>query len=180
MNGMMTRARSLAHDLRRRASVLRQAPNPSAQVHMMLEIAAASAAVEPPSEVVFREVRGDVVREHPRRYASYGIDADVRLARGDRCYAGSVAGRVVFRMWVSTNNEFIRRRSEKLGRLERAAYVYDSFTEPDWRGRSIRGASLTWLAGVMASDVDRLVLSVDADNLPSIRAARKAGFREIP
>jgi hypothetical protein len=178
-NGLATWARSLAHRVRRRASVARTARERLPEVHMILELPPAVSSLAPPPGVGFEEISRAAVLAHPRRYASYGIDADVRLDRGDRCFASHLDGRVIFRMWVSTNARFIRQRSERLGALPRAAYVYDSFTEPAWRGRSIRGASLRWLAAILAEEADRIVLSVDADNLASIRAAKKAGFRSI-
>jgi hypothetical protein len=179
MHGMATRVRSFTHELRRRVAVARTPSASGAEVDMLLEMPRAGTPVSPPAGVEFCEVEAETVLKHPRRYASFGIDTDVRLGRGDRCFASQVAGRVVFRMWVSTDLLFIRRRSERLGALGRAAYVYDSFTDPAWRGRSIRGASLCWLADRMTGEVDRIVLSVEADNLPSIRAAQKAGFRQL-
>ena len=178
-SGLGTLARTIAYRLRRRAALAPTAGRPLPEVHMILELPPTAPTIEAQAQVQFHEVAMDAVLAHPRRYASYGIDAEVRLRRGDRCFASEVDGRVIFRMWVSTNARFITQRSERLGALPRAAYVYDSYTDPVWRGRSIRGASLRWLAGVLENEVERIVLSVDGDNLASIRAARKAGFRSV-
>jgi hypothetical protein len=179
VSGLGTWARTLGYRMRRRAVLARAGREPRPEVHMILELPPPESSLQPPSGVRFGEVDRDAVLAHPRRYASYGIDAHIRLDRGDRCFASEIDGRVIFRMWVSTNEGFIRQRSARLGALDRPAYVYDSFTDPAWRGRAIRGASLRWLAGVLAADAERIVLSVDGDNIASIRAAQKAGFRSI-
>ena len=152
----------------------------SPEIDMVLPLPVPAARlIAAPAGLSFEEVRHEAVLRHPRRFASYGTDVDHRVARGDRCFAGAIGGRVVFRMWLCTDADFIARRSPRLAAYGRAGYVYDSHTDPDWRGRSIRGASLHWVSKHMSDSLDYLVLSVLPTNLASIRAARKAGFMAI-
>ena len=132
-----------------------------------------------PEEVRFQAVEPALVLRHPRRYASYGVDVEQRLERGDLCVAGTVGRQVVYWMWLSLDQSFIAGRAPRLRGFQRSGYVYDSHTDPFWRGRGIYGAALHWVARTMASMLDHLSLSVQSSNLPSIRAAEKAGFRRI-
>ena len=155
-------------------------PDAAAEIDMVLRLPVPESAVlPPPAGVRFEEVSPADVRNHPRRFASYGTDIEDRLLRGDRCFAGRFGSRVVLRTWICTDAGFIARRSPGLGRFSRAGYVYDTHTDPEWRGRSIRGASLHWVARHLSESLDFLVLSVRLTNFASIRAAAKAGFEVV-
>ena len=179
--GLSIWLRTMYHRLRTRSQLAWKRIGPgSPEIDMVLPLPVPVARLMgAPAELTFEEVRHEAVLGHPRRFASYGTDVDHRVARGDRCFAGTTGGRIVFRMWLCTDAVFIAHRSPRLAAYGRAGYVYDSYTDPAWRGRSIRGAALHWVANRMSDSLDYLVLSVLPTNLASVRAARKAGFRAV-
>ena len=127
----------------------------------------------------FREASPAEVAHRPRRHASYGTDTEIRLARGDRCVIAARAGEIVSRNWVSLDPDLIARRCPGPAELDAAAYVYDSYTAPEWRGLSIQAAALGWIGTWVAERASRLVLSIGPDNASSLSAARKAGFSVV-
>jgi GNAT superfamily N-acetyltransferase len=128
-------------------------------------------------DLVFEEAStADVVRR-PRRHASYGTDTDTRLARGDRCVVGLRDGDIVYHNWISFDADLIARRCPGIGRIAGTAYAYDGYTAPEWRGLSIQPAALSWIGRWATDRASRLLLSIEPDNVRSVRAAEKAGFR---
>lgn len=59
------------------------------------------------------------------------------------------------------------------------AYVYESFTRPETRGRGIYPLALHSICTELGQQrVARVWVGVEADNTPSIRAIVKGGFQE--
>lgn len=59
------------------------------------------------------------------------------------------------------------------------AYIYESFTRPETRGRGIYPFALFSICDELHRQrVDRAWIGVEADNAPSLRAIGKAGFEE--
>jgi RimJ/RimL family protein N-acetyltransferase len=59
------------------------------------------------------------------------------------------------------------------------AYVYESFTRADARGRGIYPFALAGILTAMAaSGIERVWVGVESDNVPSRKAIAKAGFEE--
>ena len=151
-----------------------------AEIHMVLALPVPAAReLRPPDPVRFDSVDATAALLHPRRYASYGVDVEQRIARGDLCFAGTAGRQVVYSMWLSLDPSFIAVRAPRLHRYRRSGYVYDSHTHPLWRGQGIYGAALHWVARTFGDSVDHLTLSVQPNNLSSIRAAVKAGFVRV-
>jgi GNAT superfamily N-acetyltransferase len=60
---------------------------------------------------------------------------------------------------------------------ERGAYIYESFTNPDLRGRGIYPAMLNFIATEAAQrGLGELWIGVGASNRPSVRAIAKGAF----
>jgi GNAT superfamily N-acetyltransferase len=85
--------------------------------------------------------------------------------------------RIVHASWVTTGGAWV-------GELRRyfivplaSAYVYESYTSPNARGRGIYPAMLRYIASEAARrGLRELWIGVGADNGPSIRAISKGGF----
>ena len=102
-----------------------------------------------------------------------------RLTEGTRCYLVLEADTVLHATWVTTTASWVR----EIGRYFRPprgdAYVYESFTRADARGRGVYPFALRGICHNLAADgIERVWVAVEADNAPSLRAVSKAGFEE--
>ena len=60
-----------------------------------------------------------------------------------------------------------------------SAYIYESFTRADARGRGVYPLALKGICEDLHSDgIDEAWVAVEEDNPPSLKAIKKAGFEE--
>ena len=102
-----------------------------------------------------------------------------RLTKGTRCYLVLGADGVVHATWVTTTASWVR----EIGRYFRPpvgdAYVFESFTPSDARGRGVYPFALLGICDDLARDgIERVWVAVEAGNTPSLKAVTKAGFEE--
>lgn len=100
-----------------------------------------------------------------------------RLSEDTRCYVVEAEGKLLHASWVTTSASWVR----EIGRYFRPppgeAYVYESFTRADARGRGVYPFALRGICDDLAAQgVEKLWVAVEADNAPSLRAVSKAGF----
>ena len=100
-----------------------------------------------------------------------------RLAQGTRCYLVLEEDKALHASWVTTTASWVR----EMGRYFRPpaghAYVYESFTRADARGRGVYPFALRGICRELATDrIDWLWVAVEEGNAPSLKAVSKAGF----
>lgn len=100
-----------------------------------------------------------------------------RLSRGTRCYLALEGDKALHASWVTTTASWVR----EVGRYFRPpsghAYVYESFTRADARGRGVYPFALRGICKELAADgIDSLWVAVEDNNAPSLKAVAKAGF----
>ena len=102
-----------------------------------------------------------------------------RLADDVRCYVVESGGRFLHSSWVTTSAAWAREIAMYLTPPPGDAYVYESFTRADARGRGIYPFALAGIVTALAAEgVERVWVGVEATNLASQRAMDKAGFKE--
>lgn len=135
----------------------------------------------PPADSTLRLVR--LGPADGSRYAhDIGTDSRAtfaaRLSDASRCYAVEDAGRLLHASWVSTECTWTRELRAYLCPAGGHAYVYESFTRADARGRGVYPFALNEISRDLAErGIDLLWVGVEAHNAPSLRAVAKAGFR---
>ena len=137
--------------------------------------------VEPRLQVEF----GLLQPQQLQAFAAYRPDigaaiAAARLARGERCFIASSAGRIVSARWIATGAvrvpEF--RLSLPLGQDE--AFWYDEFTSADMRGHRIAAAGVTRTAATLAAEGRRrLCAIVLPENSAGIKTAQRSGYQQV-
>ena len=139
---------------------------------------------------VSSEGRDDIVlrRGRPEDGAAYARDIGTdsagtfraRLSQDTWCYLVETEGsHLVHATWCTTGGAWTREVGACLVPPEGSAYVYESFTLADARGRGIYPFALRGISADLASrGIGRLWVAVESDNIPSLRAVAKAGFRE--
>jgi RimJ/RimL family protein N-acetyltransferase len=100
-----------------------------------------------------------------------------RLSDATSCYAVELDGRIVHASWVTTECAWTRELRSFVCVGPGDAYVYESFTRDDARGRGVYPFALGEIcARLEAAGVSRLWVAVESHNGPSLRAVAKAGF----
>lgn len=126
-------------------------------------------------------------RAEPRDAARYARDVGTdsaatftaRLRDDVMCFIAEEGDRILHASWVTTSGAWAREVQALLSPPTGDAYVYESFTRSDARGRGIYPFALAgMLTELSPLGVRRLWVGVEASNQASRRAIGKAGFEE--
>ncbi|MFP5298134.1 MAG: GNAT family N-acetyltransferase [Actinomycetota bacterium] len=102
-----------------------------------------------------------------------------RLQPGTRCFVVEDDRRFLHASWVTTDKAWTREIAAYLAPPEGDAYVYESFTRADARGRGVYPIALAGIVSQLAEEgTTRVWVGVDERNAPSRRAIAKANFEE--
>ncbi|HVO33198.1 MAG TPA: GNAT family N-acetyltransferase [Elusimicrobiota bacterium] len=106
-------------------------------------------------------------------------EADRRKARGDICYAVMDAQRCVHYAWLTRTLRDFGSLGLRVELPAKHAWIYDCFTVPSHRGRSIFPHVLIKIVGDMHRQAaERVWVDARVSNDASIRGILKAGFEE--
>lgn len=102
-----------------------------------------------------------------------------RLSGDVRCFIVEEDGKLLHSSWLTTTAAWAREIQRFLTPPSGDAYVYESFTRADARGRGIYPLALAGIVSAMFDEgIGRVWVGVEATNLASRRAMEKAGFTE--
>jgi RimJ/RimL family protein N-acetyltransferase len=100
-----------------------------------------------------------------------------RLSDTSRCWLVVEGPRLLHASWVTLEGAWTRELRRWIVPPAKDAYIYESFTRQDARGRGAYPRALAGIATWAARAArDRLWVAVEADNPASLRAVEKAGF----
>lgn len=100
-----------------------------------------------------------------------------RLSAATHCYVVVSRGRLLHASWVTTGSAWTAELGAFISPPVGDAYIYESFTRPDARGRGIYPFALHNICAELAKrGVPRAWIATEASNEPSRRAIAKAGF----
>ena len=119
----------------------------------------------------------------PRYARDIGTDSAVtfaaRLSADTHCFLVDDGTTLLHASWVTTGGAWMRELRGYLVPPPGDAYVYESFTRADARGRGVYPFALANILGWAASGgISRVWVAVEEANPPSLRAVGKAGFEE--
>jgi GNAT superfamily N-acetyltransferase len=107
-------------------------------------------------------------------------EAERRFEAGDLCFVAEKNGYPVNYIWVSLNPTPINEIRRKILVAPRSAYAYDGYTFPQYRGFGVHSAALAKAADlVFKNGVEILYSALLSNNIPSLRAHEKAGYRKM-
>nr|MBA2601535.1 GNAT family N-acetyltransferase [Actinomycetota bacterium] len=135
-----------------------------------------------------RPVEGAALRravaEDAERYErDIGTDAAEtfvrRLSDSTRCYGVEFGGTFMHATWITTKAAWTRELRAHFRPPPGDAYVFESFTRSDARGKGLYPFALREICHDLAIEgLARVWVAVEVDNPPSLRAVTKAGFEE--
>jgi hypothetical protein len=102
-----------------------------------------------------------------------------RLSEGTNCFVVLSGDLIVHATWVTTTAAWTRELRTYLVPPAGDAYVYESFTRVEARGRGAYPFALLHISSLLAGrGLKRVWVGVETHNGPSLRAVAKAGFEE--
>ena len=102
-----------------------------------------------------------------------------RLSDDTHCFVVDDGTTLLHASWVTTGGAWTRELRAYLVPPPGEAYIYESFTRADARGRGVYPFALANILGWAASrGIARVWVAVEEHNPPSLRAVAKAGFEE--
>ncbi|MGH2818178.1 MAG: hypothetical protein ACRDJS_06920 [Actinomycetota bacterium] len=102
-----------------------------------------------------------------------------RLSEHTSCFLVSSDDLIVHATWVTTGGAWTRELRTYVVPPAGDAYVYESFTRTEARGKGAYPFALLHIASLLAGrGVNRVWVGVETHNEPSLRAVSKAGFEE--
>jgi hypothetical protein len=104
-----------------------------------------------------------------------------RLSDRTRCYfLVQSQDSIVHATWCTTAAAWTKEIDAYLAPPSGDAYLYESFTLPQMRGKGLYPFALNSIAADLSREhVGRMWVAVEAGNRPSIRAITRAGFKEV-
>ncbi len=146
----------------------------------MLVRAAAAAAPEFRHDpgLTFRAAGADDAELYAR---TIGTDSAAtfrrRLSRTTQCFFVFGGEELLHASWVTTGAAWTREIAAYVVPPGGDAYVYESFTRPEARGRGVYPFALRAICEwAVEAGADRVWVAVESGNAPSLKAIRKAGF----
>ena len=132
-------------------------------------------------EIPGLELREATARDGQRYARDIGTDSNetfaARLSPQVTCWLVEEEERIVHATWMTSDGAWTRELQRCLRPPPGDAYVYESFTRADARGRGIYPFALRAIsARVRQQDVARLWVGIENHNVASLRAVTKAGF----
>jgi ribosomal protein S18 acetylase RimI-like enzyme len=103
-----------------------------------------------------------------------------RLAERHRCFIARLDGRIVTVRWVARRHARVGYLDCELELADDTAFVYDSYTIPDLRGRNLAGALGAFMVSrLREAGVQTLLAAVLPENGPGFGPPDRLGYRAI-
>jgi GNAT superfamily N-acetyltransferase len=101
-----------------------------------------------------------------------------RLDAGHACFIARDFGRLVSCSWAATSGAWMHYLSREVPVAAGEFYIYDSYTDPDYRRRGVSQAvNLEMLRYFRRSGYERALRAVSPENVAGLRAASQNGFQ---
>lgn len=106
-------------------------------------------------------------------------EIEERFKRGNRCFIACIETKIIHYTWVSFHKEYLTSINKCIELADDEAYVYNVRTLSNFRGQGIFSLVLEQLYRQLKTDgYNKILASVQSDNLPSQKAFEKAGFKK--
>jgi CelD/BcsL family acetyltransferase involved in cellulose biosynthesis/GNAT superfamily N-acetyltransferase len=100
-----------------------------------------------------------------------------RLYKRDKCFTAKHENRIVYYTWVNFLNIKIESIGYETNLDKKSVYIYDGFTDPEYRSRGISSRSLNYISEYLNErNYNKFWVVVRNTNVPSIKTCKKAGF----
>ena len=164
------------------ASTIRSAARAwlGSESHLKLLVTPAGGEAASRGDLLFRKLTNPDAALYARDIGTDSASTfEKRLTAWTHCYAVVEQDRLLHASWVTTSRAWTNEIRGYICPPVGDAYVYESFTRAETRGRGIYPFALSSIRAALAKEgLGRVWVGVEATNAPSIRAITKAGFEE--
>jgi len=109
-----------------------------------------------------------------------GGEAGERFGAGHLCFIAEKNGGIVNYTWVAFHEAYIDEIERKIRMNHDSAYVYDEYTDPEYRGMGILPAVLmSTLDYLFQNGIKEIYELVGSNNFPSLRSHQKTCSRKM-
>ena len=142
--------------------------------------------LDEPDPALEAETTLTVALLHPDQIADYcNFRADAkpdevrnRLESGLKCFAASLNNQLIAVVWAATQSAKIDYLDLEIPLQPGEAYIFDSYTSPQHRGRNVAGARSSQMIRYMRNaGYKRLIATILPENKPAFRAVTKLGYK---
>ncbi|MCK4351982.1 GNAT family N-acetyltransferase [candidate division WOR-3 bacterium] len=103
-----------------------------------------------------------------------------RLLDKKRCFMAQSGNEIIHYFWVTSGNEYIREINTEINIEDKEIYIFNVVTLPRYRGKRIYPFMLNYICNYFSKQGYKIAkTAVAANNIPSIKAAEKTGFRRF-
>lgn len=125
-------------------------------------------------------VEGDDFSKIVKTFKDFRKKAKERFKVGDICFGASLNGEYVHLKWFAFNESYVGEINRKIRISSDSAYMYDSYTLPNYRGLGIYSIVMEkTIQHLSKMGIKRVYALVRHNNLPMLRVKQKEGVRKI-
>ncbi|HEX6384007.1 MAG TPA: GNAT family N-acetyltransferase [Anaerolineae bacterium] len=139
------------------------------------------APIEPRVEARFKEIGPELAGALAQAMGRSAAESVQQRLAGNRCaFALSVEGELASYCWISQGVEQVGEMERTIRLPAGEAYIWDCATLPAYRRQGLYTALLCLMVQRLAAEgLQRIWIGANLDNLPSLRAFARAGFRPV-
>jgi len=136
--------------------------------------------IEAKVEVDARPAQHDDFPKISKRFKKFDTIAEERFKIGHICIVSDMHGDIVHLKWIAFNEAYAGELERKLRIDPDSAYIYDTYTVPEYRGLGIAPKVMEKAFSYLYErGIRKVYVCIRHNNFPSLRAAQKEGFRKI-
>lgn len=111
---------------------------------------------------------------------SSGRRVTERFRVGHMCVVAEENGKIVSYAWICLNRAYVEEIETEIQTAPGSAYLYDEYTDPEYRGKGILPALLMRTQEYLFSNgIHEIYELVNPNNFPSLRSHQKIGSHKI-
>lgn len=120
------------------------------------------------------------ISEIMKTFKDFGKKAKERFKLGHLCFGAKTDGKYVHLKWVAFNESYISEIDRTIQISPTEAYLYDSYTLPEYRGLGLTSAVMKKTVRYLSDmGIKKIYAIVRHDNYPMLRVKEKEGARKI-
>lgn len=140
----------------------------------------ASLKTEAKVKVDIQVIRRDAFPEISDKFKNSNINMKETFGTADICVIAEINGILTHWGWVTFNEAYLMEIEKRVRVDSKSAYLYGVYTIPDYRRLGIYSKVMEKLCNYLQKrGFEKVYLCIVYDNIPSLRAAYKAGYQKI-
>jgi ribosomal protein S18 acetylase RimI-like enzyme len=138
----------------------------------------ASSKIEAKVEADVRLAQSIDISKLTEKFGARGMKEGIR--KGHLCFIADMDGEILHYKWVAFDEAYVSELKRKIHFDSNSAYIYSSFTVPDYRGFGLDSKVTTKVFDYLNEQgIEKVYILVRHNNFPSQRVIQKVGYRKM-